>query len=166
MYVNSFILKATLISVICLMLEVLAVQLSYEHEGLMYSYILAFIVLLFTIIIAILFFFRLRKAMFILSLIVLVAIVPKELYLGYRHLQVKQECNHIISFLDSEKSAHNAFPNSLSDYKFDAATAKKFINYEKVGKDNYQLRYHLGYPASAMHFYNYKDGYGWLFSDD
>jgi len=154
------------ILLICLLPEVFAVHLSYEHQGAVNYFSMALIVLVSNLIIALLYVFKLRKAACIASIILFLSIVPKESVLEFRHFQVKQECNKILSFLDTQKKLHSVFPHNLSDYTFTSASNKNYIVFNSDGKNGYQLRYHLGSPASAIHFYNYNSGYGWQFYDD
>lgn len=159
--------KTTIVVLLIFLLsEVFAVHLSYEHEGLINYIFMAIVVLGLNLIIALLFLLKFEKAARIVSLLLFLAIVPKESVLEFRHFGIKKECNNIISFLDSQKKSHGVFPHNLDDYTFVSLSNKNYIVFDPDGKDGYQLRYHLGSPASAMHFYNYDSGYGWQFCDD
>jgi D-alanyl-lipoteichoic acid acyltransferase DltB (MBOAT superfamily) len=159
-------ITAIVVLAICLILEVLAVYLSYEHGGALNCAFMALIVLVVNLMIALLYVFNIRKTACIASLTLFLVIVPKELFLELRHFQIKQECNNIISFLDSQKKLRGVFPRNLSNYTFALASNKNYIILDSDGKSTYQLRYHTGSPASAMHFYNYNSGYDWQFYDD
>jgi D-alanyl-lipoteichoic acid acyltransferase DltB (MBOAT superfamily) len=155
-----------IILLIFLLPEVLAVHLSYEHGGALNRVFLTLIVLVVNLMIALLYVFNIRKTACIASLTLFLVIVPKEVALEFMHFQVKQECNNIISFLDSQKKSHGVFPRNLSNYTFALASNKNYIILDSDGESTYQLRYHTGSPASAMHFYNYNSGYDWQFYDD
>ncbi|KGO85565.1 hypothetical protein Q765_15245 [Flavobacterium rivuli WB 3.3-2 = DSM 21788] len=159
-------ITAIVVLAICLIFDVLAVYLSYVHKGMFICFSLGIAVLILNLIIALLFLFKLEKTACTVSLILFFAIVPNELLLEVRHFQIKQECNNIISFLDSQKKVHGVFPGNLSAYTFVSLSNKNYIVFHSDGKNGYQLRYDTGSPLSAMHFYNYNSGYGWQFCDD
>ena len=154
------------IFIIGIVFQVVAAWLSYENYGASYSSLLWIIMVATNLVLIALFSNKLRNILFALWVLLFVGIVPQQFYTEYKRMRIKDESNSILAYLENKKEQTGVFPKNLSGYEYQDVTTKNYIVYENKGNADYQLRYHTGAPASAMHFYNYKDGGGWQFCDD
>ena len=98
----------------------------------------------------------------IASVILAAAIVPYQLALANRLIDVQAEATRIVGFAYRAKADTGSFPSDLTGYSFaNPDVARFFQEYRRFLKtDGFQLVYRIG-TESTSHWYSTKTGWGY-----
>jgi hypothetical protein len=156
---HDLVLFGLLLAVI-LPLEVMAAFLAYETLGEIWSglYFLSMILNAAFLIAA----FRSRLIATLGVMALALAIVPYQLYLGYRFIRVQQEAARIVAFAYEHKLAHGEFPADLAGYTYHDIETKPFIQEYRLEDDGdeFMLAYRVG-TENTSHTYSPSNGWGY-----
>jgi hypothetical protein len=154
------ILLFVLLMLVLVPLEVLCAYLSYETIGEMArgGYLVATGINLVFIAVA----FRNRAIAAIAAVVLGLLIIPYQIVLGHRLLEVEKEAAGIVSWAYEQKVRTNAFPADLSGYTWRNPSMKKYIQdyrIDKAGGGPY-MEYRVG-TENTSHGYGPNDGWGY-----
>jgi hypothetical protein len=153
------ILLFVLLMLVLVPLEVLCAYLSYETIGEITSgaYFVAVGVNVLFVVVA----FRSRAIAAIGAIVLGLLIIPYQIVLGHRLLEVEKEAAGIVSWAYEQKVHTNAFPADLSGYTWRNPAMKKYIqSYDIYEAGGFGVTYRVG-TEDTSHGYGTKDGWGY-----
>lgn len=146
----------TMIKIIALLLvfslEILCAQLAFEtiseiESGLYYILVLG------NILPAVLLMTRKREHLAATAILVIaLAIIPYQLYLGQRLLGLKEEAANMTAHIYEYRLHNQDFPQDLSGYTYQDQRLQKFFSYDKEGAGTFSLQYYVSTPDTS-HYY-------------
>ncbi|RXK55049.1 hypothetical protein ESB00_03880 [Oleiharenicola lentus] len=149
-----------LIFLCCLPLEALCAYLAFETIGEIVS-LLYFIAAALNLPLAVL---AWKKPLIgaIACIVLAAAIVPYQLVLAKRLVDVQAEATRIVAFAYSTKGDTGSFPSDLRSYSFaNPSVARFFQKYTRFrNSDGFQLVYRIG-TVSTSHWYSTEGGWGY-----
>jgi hypothetical protein len=148
-------------------LEIFCGKLAYETIGEIDSAVYFLIVAINLIPILLLILNKQKQLAIGIILLIGVAIVPYQLYLGNKLLALKEEAANITAYLYEQKIDNNIYPNDLSGYVFAFPALKNNFHYSDKSAndaDQFDLSYYAG-TADTSHFYN-SDTKKWSYYTD
>jgi hypothetical protein len=153
------ILFALLIAIV-IPLELVSAWLAFETLGQIMSTIYYFLITLNLLFILLAFRYRALAALAIVSLALL--IIPYQLFLGNRLLQIQAEAASIVSYAYEEQIANGKFPADLSEYEFRNDDIEPYIQKYQPdeGQGGFTLFYRVG-TESTSHYYSPAGGWGY-----
>ena len=87
------------------------------------------------------------------------AIIPYQVLLTKRLMDVQTEAVEIVTFVYRNKASTGSFPADLKDYTFSNPDLKQFIqSYRRFNSDKFQLTYRVG-TESTSHWYSSDSGW-------
>jgi hypothetical protein len=111
---------------------------------------------------------RLRVPTFVVCVVVCTLLIYHQSVLNRRLDQLHAEVAHIVSYVNTYKSAHGEFPRQLSGYEYQRPELQTYIKYSPpggpYGSTSYVIRYHPTENDGIGHWYFGDQGY-W-FEDD
>jgi hypothetical protein len=91
-------------------------------------------------------------------------IIPYQLALGRRLLQLDSETRRIVAFLNEQKERTGAFPDDLSSYTFQDHATQTYVTYRPSPNQNeFELFYYVGTPNTSHLFSSRR---GWSYYPD
>jgi hypothetical protein len=149
-----------LLMIILVPLELLCAALAYHTLGEITSVIYFLIVSLNIVCIALAFYSRLAAGF--LAVLLGLAIIPYQLLLGHRFLQLQHEAARIVAYVYEHKVQTGEYPADLTGYEFQDATLQAYI--QKYSQDEksggFVLYYRVG-TESTSHSYSPQHGWGY-----
>ena len=141
-------------------IEIFCAFLAFETIGEIVSILYFFVIglnLLFIVLA-----FRCRTLAALGVVLLAIAIIPYQLYLGHRLLRVQAEASRIVSYVYEQKLDTGEYPPTLSNYKFHDPEMKQFIRSYSVEPDSseFLLFYRVG-TESTSHSYISEIGWGY-----
>jgi hypothetical protein len=106
--------------------------------------------------------FRHRTLAMLGVVLLALAIIPYQLYLGDRLLRVQAEASRIVTYVYAERIDTGAYPSSLADYKFLDREMERFIQRYRVEDDAsaFSLFFRVG-TENTSHYYLSQTGWGY-----
>jgi hypothetical protein len=91
-----------------------------------------------------------------------IAIIPYQLFLGHRLLRVQAEASRIVTYVYEEKIDTGEYPPTLANYEFHDPKMEQFIQSYRVEKDGseFSLFYRVG-TENTSHYYLSQMGWGY-----
>jgi len=106
---------------------------------------------------------KFKRTAVALILLLSLWLVPEQLYLGYRYIQLQDEAHAIVEYVYKTKVQTGSYPQDLSGYKFKNPHLKKHIQEYRAEDDDFRLRYYVG-TTSTSHSYSPEGG--WFYYPD
>ena len=142
-----------ILTIVLILLEIIASKMAFENFGEVTSGLYTFLIFL-NIIPILLFLFNFKKTALVILVLIGIIIVPENLRLNNKLINLKEESSNIILFAYQNKIKNGYFPKNLNEYKFKYPELKehidythKFINHSKDNEyinDHFGLVYHVG----------------------
>ncbi len=144
-------------------LEIFCAKLAFETLGEITSGLYGLLIIL--NIIPIIFLYN-RKIELAVSLIILIAliIIPYQLCLGKKLINLKEEAANIVAYVYEQKINSGNFPNDLSQYNFSFPKLQKHFTYSKETNGQFKIFYFVG-TKNTSHFY-YSEHKKWAYYPD
>jgi hypothetical protein len=104
-----------------------------------------------------------NRTLAILGIIILaLAIIPYQLFLGNRLLRTQAEASRIVTYVYEEKITTGDYPPTLANYKFQDPNVERFIQSYQVKADSsgFSLFYRVG-TENTSHSYISQVGWGY-----
>ena len=149
------------IQIILIGLEVVAALLAIRTLNEITSELM-FLIIGLNVIPGLLYIINFKKAALVGAVLIASAIVPYQLVLGHRYVQLKQESENVVDFVYDYYTTRGSFPSDLSEYDFENPTLSEYITYERQATQDFTLTYFVGDPLTA-HFYHHQSGGEWRF---
>jgi uncharacterized protein (DUF58 family) len=146
--------------VLLIPLEAICARLAFQTIGEIVStlYFLAIGLNLLFLVLAI----RYRTVAALGVILLALAIIPYQLYLGNRLVRVQAEVSRIVTFAYEERVHTSRFPVSLARYEYEDPEMERYIKrYQVVDDgDGFSLFYRVG-TENTSHFYTSRSGWGY-----
>ena len=141
-------------------LEVFCARLAFETIGEVTSmlYFMALGLNLIFVLLA----FRSRALATLGIILLALAIIPYQLFLGDRLVRIQAEASRIVTYVYEEKLATGDYPSTLANYKFHDPNVDAFIQSYRVDADSdgFSLFYRVG-TETTSHSYISQVGWGY-----
>jgi hypothetical protein len=150
-----------LLFITLLPLEILCAFLAYETLGEIFSHLYLMGIILLHVPIIVL---ALRQPVVAAIGIVVLAllIIPYQVMLGHRLMQVQAETTQIVAYLYEQKAETGAYPANLSSYTFGDAALQTYIQRYQPGEmgKTFTVFYRVG-TETTSHWYSSETGWGY-----
>lgn len=100
---------------------------------------------------------RYPRAATIAMILLGLAILPYQAYLGDRLRRVEQEAARIVTHCYEHRLTEGRYPANLRGYRFEDPATSPFLYYER-GEDAFRLAYHIG-TVTTWHWYYSQEGW-------
>ncbi len=150
-----------LLLIILIPLEIMSGFLAYETIGAIVSAIYFATIITVNLIAAIIA-FRFRTLAMMIIIVTAVAIIPYQIALGQRMMNLERETTYIVTYAYEKKLQNGAFPKDLSGYTFQNPEISKFISYS-AKPDRFRVEYFVGTPTTS---HSYDSQIGWSYYPD
>jgi hypothetical protein len=146
---------------VALPIEVYCARLAFHTLGEVISAILLLAVGLNIFPIA-LYALRYRVAAIVAALAIVVAIVPYQLILGERLLELQMEASHVVAYAYETQARTGEFPPDLTTYHFTNPDLRDHFEEYQTGAEHggFAVRYWVG-TRSTSHWYSPRTGWGY-----
>lgn len=99
-----------------------------------------------------------RKTALAIILAIALLIIPYNLFLGYRFIQLQKETKAIVEYVYEMKAQTGSYPKDLSGYEFKNPHLEKHIQRYDIRGNEFTLSYYVG-TTGTSHWYDSKDGW-------
>lgn len=114
--------------------------------------VLVFVALANLIPLALFFLGKLRFSALMVSLLIALAVVPYNLRLGWRWVELQEEAGDLIGWLHEQKLSTGHYPPTLAGYRFHRPDLRRYFEAYRADKDGIYLEYYVG-SKNSPHMY-------------
>lgn len=146
---------------VLLPMEILCAFLAYETLGEIVSHLYLMAIVLWHV--PLLVVALRRPAIATIGAIVLaLLIIPYQMVLGHRLMQVQAETTQIVTYLYEQKAQTGTYPTDLSDYAFENAATEAYIQQYQPDEtgETFTVFYWVG-TETTSHWYSSETGWGY-----
>ena len=99
-----------------------------------------------------------RKIALVIILAIALLIIPYNLFLGYRFIQLQKEAKSIVEYVYEIKAQTGSYPKDISGYEFKNPQLEKHIQRYDIRGNEFTLSYYVG-TTGTSHWYNSAGGW-------
>ena len=101
---------------------------------------------------------KFRKIAVVIILALALLLIPHQLFLGYRFIQLQDEAHAIVEYVYKTKAQTGSYPKDLSEYTFKNPHLKKHIQRYDIRGNEFTLSYYVG-TTGTSHWYDSEGGW-------
>ena len=146
-----------------ILLEKFCAELAFHTIGEVLSWLYHIVVIWLNVIPIILYAVKFRKIAVVIILALALLLIPHQLFLGHRFIQLQDEAHAIVEYVYKTKVQTGSYPKDLSEYTFKNPHLEKYIQRYESRDNSFRLVYFVG-DRGTSHSYS-PDG-GWFYYPD
>ena len=146
-----------------MLLEKFCAELAFHTIGEVLSWLDHVFVIWLNVIPIILYAVKFRKIAVVIILALALLLIPHQLFLGYRFIQLQDEAHAIVEYAYKTKVQTGSYPEDLSKYEFKNPHLEKHIQRYESKDNSFRFWYFVG-TTGTSHSYS-PDG-GWFYYPD
>ena len=141
-----------LILITLVVLEIIACYFAFYTLGEVkqFFYVLIFALNLIPLL---LYFFRKKRASFLVGLIIALLLIPYQIYLVVQWSKLKKESSTIVQYIYDYQKDKGEFPQNISEYEFKNHNLIDHFSYNTSSK-GFGLHYYVGTKGTTHFFYH------------
>lgn len=140
------------------LMERFCAVLAFHTIGEVCSWLYHIVVIWLNAIPMILYAVKFRKTAVAVVLALALLLIPNQLFLGYRFIQLQAEAHAIVEYVYETKAQTGSYPKDLSEYEFKNPHLEKHIQRYKPEDNSFMLTYYVE-SSDTSHWYDSKNGW-------
>lgn len=146
-----------------ILLEKFCAELAFHTIGEVCSWGYHVVVIWLNVIPIILYAVKFRKIAVVIILALALLLIPHQLFLGYRFIQLQDEAHAIVEYVYKTKVQTGSYPEDLSEYEFKNPHLEKHIQRYGSNDNSFRLVYFVGTRGTS---HSYSPEGGWFYYPD
>jgi hypothetical protein len=146
-----------------MLLEKFCAELAFHTIGEVLSWLDHVFVIWLNVIPIILYAVKFRKIAVVIILALALLLIPCNLFLGYRFVQLQDEAHAIVEYVYKTKVQTGSYPEDLSGYEFKNPHLEKHIQRYEAKDNSFRLVYFVGTTGTS---HSYSPEGGWFYYPD
>jgi hypothetical protein len=146
-----------------MLLEKFCAELAFHTIGEVLSWLYHVFVIWLNVIPMILYAVKFKKMAVSIILAIALLLIPYNLFLGYRFIQLQDEAHAIVEYVYKTKVQTGSYPEDLSEYEFKNPHLEKHIQRYESKDNSFRLLYFVGTRGTS---HSYSPEGGWFYYPD